>query len=372
MHVTILVDAPFVKRDRAMLARLQVGLADEGVRVVFAEPTPTSFTTPAAEAESLGVIAARATYEDRGMPWTLRARAQRLADAVTQTAPASQSRGRSIIHVFGVRAWGIAAETCEALGACLVVEISASEDVRRLRRSPWAALAPDRLLITCPEPGLARLVEREWPGVAVRIIPWGVPTLSEVRSVLPGDRSPAILIVASGRDRAACESAVQAFADAAGPEALLLLHSDAVRVGKLWPTLKRLGLSPRTTIIADLEGRRDLAILGADLLLLPEARGDYRSFTLDAMAAGLPVIAVADVAIDSTLGGQTARLISSSDARLIASALADALRHPEEARAVGAAAREHVRKHHRVSTHVAQILNAYEHMVGVSQPPPAE
>lgn len=355
MRVTILVDAGFGGRERAMLARLQVGLADEGVRVVYATPTGLG-------EDAVGVIAARVVYEDRGMPWTLEARAQRLAEAVERAATSRTEGPRGVLHVFGEGAWGLAARVVRRTGDCLVVECWSGSLRRRLSRPPWMGLAPSNVLIACPEPSLERIAERS--GSEARVIPWGVPVPSQAREILPEDRAPAMLMVGSGRDRGAMAAVVEAFSSVAAPDAILCVDAECARVAKLWPIIKKCGLTGRTTLIPDVEGRRELALLGCDVVLAPEALGECRSILLEAMAAGLPVIAAADGALDSIAGGQTARLIAGADPKLWTSAMAEFLREPDSARALGAAAREHVRQHHRVSAQVSLTLNAYEHLAG--------
>ena len=372
MRITLLVDAEFGLRERDMLVRLQVGLADEGLRVVFASPRSGSLvdapesrsSSPDESQQSVGVIAVHAVYEDRGMPWTLDARAARLAETLAKSAPPRPEAPRGAIHVFGHRAWNLAVRLAQRTGDGLVIEFHSAALRRRLAHaSSITALGPS-VLIASPEPALARLVERERAGIATRVIPWGVPIPAEPRAILAGERAPAILLVASGRDREACAAAVEAFAAVNVPDAMLCIDADVLHVARLWPLIKRLNLTSRTTLIPNLESRRELAILGADIVIAPEARGESRSILLDAMAAGLPVIAGVDAALDSLIGGQTARLIAAPEPKLWTSAMAELLRDPEAARALGRTSRDAIRQHHRVSSQISLTLNAYEHLAG--------
>ncbi len=372
MRITLLVDADFGLRERDMLVRLQVGLADEGLRVVYATPRSASEhhgpesrpASPDETHQSVGVIAVHAQYDDRGMPWTLDARAARLAETLAKTAPPRPETPRGAIHVFGHRAWNLAARLAQRTGDGLVIEFHSAVLRRTLAHASSLVALGASVLVACPEPALARLVERERAGVATRVIPWGVPVPAEPRRILAGERAPAVLLVASGRDRQACAAAVEAFAGVNVPDAMLCLDADVLHVARLWPIIKRLNLSSRTTLIPNLEGRREMAILGSDIVIAPEARGESRSILLDAMAAGLPVIAAADAALDSLVGGQTARLIAAPEPKLWTSAMAEMLRDPDSARALGLASREAIRRHHRVSAQVSLTLNAYEHLAG--------
>ena len=110
-----------------------------------------------------------------------------------------------------------------------------------------------------------------------------------------------------------------------------------------------------------LEGHRELA-LRADLLVTPESLGEYRSLTIDAMVSGLAVVSAADPVLGFLQDGRTARLIAQADPSAWAEAIASLLDDPARARALGASAREFVRIEHRVSVHVAKVIDAYEWM----------
>jgi glycosyltransferase involved in cell wall biosynthesis len=142
---------------------------------------------------------------------------------------------------------------------------------------------------------------------------------------------------------------------------MIFAESDAIQLAGLWPMVRRFGLADRFTLIPDLEARRELSLRG-DILCLPDGRGEFRSLTLDAMAAGMLVIAAADPMISVLLEGRTARLIDRQASERWASAVTWALEDRESARRLAASAREFVRTSTRASSHVAAVVDAYEWM----------
>src|SRR5690606_5421874 len=117
--------------------------------------------------------------------------------------------------------------------------------------------------------------------------------------------------------------------------------------------LQRFSLAP------NLEGRRE-PVLRGDLLLLPEALGEHRSIALDAMAAGMAVVALADPYVGSLIDGRTAALVKEPGADLWAAALSPLLEAADAAHALGERAREFVRTERRASVHVASLVDGYE------------
>jgi glycosyltransferase involved in cell wall biosynthesis len=142
---------------------------------------------------------------------------------------------------------------------------------------------------------------------------------------------------------------------------MFFAEAEAVHVSGIWPLVRRLGLSERFTLAPDVEARRELALRG-DALVLPEALGEHRTLTLDAMAAGMVVIAAADPLVSVLVDTRTARLVDKPSAERWAGALRWLAESRDPARALALAAREHVRAQCRASAHVAAVMDAYEWM----------
>lgn len=358
MRILIIADAAFAGRERGMLSRLEVGLADEGIRVVHAIPRRSAHWYHA------DVFTQLVPYEDRGMvisrPWRAR---QVIRDL--QTRAGGESQPIDIVHAFGAPAWPIAAELARMSGAALALEIDSAVSAAKAR-SAKAGAGP--LYFLLPDPALERLVRGDDVGVQVRATPWGVHTPALPHDLF-GNGLSVMLLAGTSNPRAVAES-LEGLAAAAQacPQLMIFAEDAAVAAAGGWGLLKRLGLTDRATLVPDMEARRELT-LRADVLLLPEAGGEHRSLTLDAMAAGMLVLAAADPAVSVLIDGKTARTVAKSGAAAWREAMEWVIRSPDPARALGLSAREHIRAHHRASSHVASVLGAYEWMMsGTSIP----
>ncbi len=376
MRTLIITDAVFVSREAGMLGRLEIGLADEGVRLLIA--VPVGARVP----ENLGRTTPPIVYERSPLPfgWKLAVRPflQTLKEATGESDPQID-----VVHAFGGACWRFATEIARALGAGLALEvwrpglIDRVQTMRRLghfthhdRGSPSPAAAPAGATDTDPQPAMLllapdRVVESAIKeadlGVPCRFAPWGVHVAAEPRKVLKPGTVPGIVMAGGGRDPEHARAALEACARLAeaGSPLLLFIDSQLARRAGLWKRARELKILDRVSLIQDLEGRRDLA-LRADLLLHPEARGERRTMLLDAMAVGVPVVAASDPAADELIDNRTAKLVREPTVDAWHDAIAHLIDDPGAARELGASARAHVREHHRASTQAAAVIDAYE------------
>jgi hypothetical protein len=355
MRAVILADESFAARERALLSRLEVGLADEGVRVVHAIPQRASRWCHAE------VYSQAVTYQDRGLSFSLRWRAQQLLRALEELA-ADDGPPVDIVHAFGQPSWEIALELVRQTGASLAVEIWCRELARSAAHMRLSSeLLPPVFL--APDAGIERALREEDSSLSVRLTPWGVHTPPSTREILHPGKAISVMVDASGHGNAAIAAALEGLAAVASsaPEIMIFAESEAVRIAGLWPMIRRLNLSDRFTLIPDLEARRELSLRG-DILLLPEARGEFRSLTLDAMASGMLVIAATDPSMSVLLDGRTARTVDRPTAEGWKEALLWALHDRAAASRLASSAQDYMRQHRRASSHVAAVVDAYEWM----------
>ncbi|MDX9912019.1 MAG: glycosyltransferase [Phycisphaerales bacterium] len=349
MRVLIMADPVFASREHVLLRRLEIGLADEGVGVVHALPESV-----VAQADA-PVFARVLAYEGDGFPFTRGSRASRLRAQLE-----GDGEPITLVHAFGGRAWAMASEVARQAKAGLVLEIwrtglshrAASVSASKHRPEPMALLSADESITHA-------LVES---GVSARIFasPWGVHAPPEPRRLFEPGRLPAIVICGSGRDGRGYASAMAALAHAAekGHEFAVFADAMAAHRAGLWPLAQKLGLADRLSLIEDVEPRRDL-LLKCDVIMQPEALGEQRSLVLDAMGAGMVVLAAPQDHSATLIDGVTARLLPPGDLPAWQRAVLDVLGDPAGAAQLGRRAHAFVREKHRPSTHVSAVLEAY-------------
>lgn len=364
MRVLFLLDEVFATRERPLIERLEVGLADEGVRVVRAVPDTL-------EAQPGGFFVETTTFTLAGLPISRPARVRRLLDKVGGAA----DRPIDVIHAMGGAAWGFATLASRLSGVPLVLEVWRAGLAGRLRLVKTALGGAAPLIGLCPDEGAQRELEAAGLGEIARLAPWGVHVTDRERPAFSGDVASSIFVVGSGRDARAMSACMEGLVRALPntSDARVYLDAGAARRSRIWPLLRRLNLTERVSLIEGLEGRRELVLMG-DALLLPEALGEHRTITLDAMGAGMAVLAAYDPRITWILDGVTARQVgapvpagahagpASTDAW--ATAIRDLVLNPEAGRALGQSAREHVQEHRRASGHIAAVMSVYSSLAG--------
>lgn len=360
MRVLILADGSFARREHSLLARLEIGLADEGVRVAHAVPSDCRMETGS------GIYSTSLRYESQGTAFSRAGRARRLIESLGESE-SGESGKPDIVHAFGEGAWRLAHEIAFQTGACVAIEVwsgalvhSAARTVQQWNRAqggrPPALMTPGRILLD--------LLRNAAPDRAVFLTPWGVTTGDPMHDLLDPARAPAVTVVSTGRDPEIVAAALEGLATAStgAPELLIFLDSRAGDRAAIWKRARRLGLLDRLTVVADLEERRE-PILRTDLLIQPEALGEHRSITLSAMAAGTVVVARADPLVECVSDPSRAALVGGPSPAAWGAAVAALLADREGALALASRARDYVHTDHSLSGHVRGVCGAYESML---------
>jgi hypothetical protein len=270
------------------------------------------------------------------------------------------SKHIDLIHVFGGSAWDDAIELGREAGVPVAFEMWRHGLIDRSRQlrpdpagPPMMFIAPDLVIEQAMGDGPTPL--------PVRVAPWGVYLPPEPVELMSPDRATSIFFTGPGRTASALISAFEGVVAALPPEREFYLFADAegARRAGLWRVAEKLGVLDRFSLIDEMEGRRELVLKG-DILVQPEARGEYRSLVLDAMASGMAVLAAEDPLVSYLLDGRTAKLVSHEHADAWSSAIKPLLNDVSVARDLSHRAREFVRTTHRVSAQVAAVLDAYE------------
>lgn len=356
MRVLILADEFFATRERTLLSRLEVGLADEGVRVVHAVPDTLRDDAPG------GVYSQVVRYSPRTLGLARSLAARRLTTAVAELDRDDMGAPIDVVHVFGGSAWNLGMDFGDTAGAGVALEIWRAGLVERARSLKPSSRAP---MLVVPDPAIERALLAGGEDVIVRNAPWGVLTSSQVRDVLQPDRAVSVMLVGSGRDAPAFVAAIEGLAVLVRrhPQVLVFCDALAARRAELWPLARRLGLLSHFTLIEDLETRRDL-LLSGDILIQPDAHGEQRSIVLEAFGAGMVVVALADPMVTALRDGSTARLVMTPEMEGWAGVLLDVLDDPARARGLALAAHDFVREQRKASDHVRAVLAAYALLAG--------
>lgn len=368
MRVVILLDRSFARREHDLLSRLEIGLVDEGVRVIHAVPR-------AILASEVGDLYSTAVgYDDRGFPTTPGSRVRELHAEIQEIVEDETDPHVDLVHSFGASTAKLAVALAHELKAAPIIEawsrggfgdVAHAAAGGAFSRTGGAVLFGDEALRAAfeashPATGPRRLI----------VAPWGVhasggdvatrttKAASAAAMLIEGTHMPLLKAAMAGLSQAA----------AAHPELLVFLDSERAKADACWKLGRELNLLDRISMVPGMEARRS-PVLRLDALLVPEPAGKLRTLVLDAMAHGVPVAAAVDPSI-SFLSGRVegvARLVEGGTAAGWAAAIGDVLDPARRERQVDAA-REYVRTQRPASAHVAGVLRTYEAAVHAAHP----
>lgn len=375
MHALIIADRSIALRERAMLARLEVGLADEGVRVVHAVPHAC------VDQVGPGIHATVVGYFEGGLAFRplIRAKAKDLIQRVQESEESETPI--DVVHAFGQGTWRLAAEIARLSNAAMLIEvwrpslmIPAAAFVRELKHGGLAGLG----LVVGESAMETALRQRVGNAAAVMTAPWGVHVSDRVRvrqagevlgvGVLSESGDPRSIVPALTGLRDATRDGPQTlvFADVSSSEPLRLnstvdARSISTRESGVWTAARKLGMLDRLSLTPEMEARRE-PILQVDMLLLPEATGAQRTLVLEAMGAGIVIVSPSDSGL-SVLNERTCALAGRGDAGAWAAAIGGVLNDPARRQALIDSARTVIRNHRSASAHIAGVLGAYSAVV---------
>jgi L-malate glycosyltransferase len=227
----------------------------------------------------------------------------------------------------------------------------------RLQRLAYRAATK----VVANSPAARQILEAE--GVApgsIAVIPNGVdPALFAI----PERRGPVrtVITVANLRPEKSHETLLAAAARLTGahPALRFQIVGDGTRRRELEQQTTALGLSARVEFLGH---REDVPALlaAADAFVLPSRSEAFPNGAMEAMAAGLPVIACAvGGLLDLIQDGTTGILVPPDDSDALADALRSLIEHPARAEAIGAAARRVVRERYSFDRMVGSFEDLY-------------
>jgi len=209
----------------------------------------------------------------------------------------------------------------------------------------------------------------ESEGVAparIRVIPNGVSADRFADRPAPRPVSR-IVTVANLRREKAHEVLLAAAAQLASryPQLTFDIAGDGPRLSELRELAKTLGVADRVTFLGH---REDVPALlaGADAFVLPSRSEAFPNGAIEAMAAGLPVIASATGGLlDLIEDGRTGVLVRPDDVDALTQAIAELIASPARASALGATAREEVTGRYSFDRMVRAFEDLYLSQLGM-------
>ncbi len=181
-----------------------------------------------------------------------------------------------------------------------------------------------------------------------------------------GETQPMVLAAGALVARKGFDCLIEAIARVEGRPALCIAGGGPAQ-DELWDLALGLGLSDRVQLLGKREDMPDL-LGAADLFAMPSRAEGLGIAALEAMAAGLPVLASEVGGLqDLVLHGETGRLLHVGDVPAWAVALEQTIADPEEAQRMGEAGRRRVQE----SFLPAQMVEAYEKLYRRSKSGPS-
>jgi len=362
MRVLILTDARFAAHERALIERLMVGLAVEGVDARLVLPRDRRL-----EDYGFELISDPVFYSDRGLALTRRIRAMQIARQLA--ADFGKIKGAiDVIHVLGGGAWSMGRELARILDAGLVFEIWRAGLIDAAKGLHLSE--EERALLLAPEKHFERWLVEAGLGPRTRLAPWGAQVPSEPVPIFRPDKNASIVMMSSGRQKELCAAAFEGLADAVSvrEDVLIFANLELVERAGLWPMVKEHDLASRFTTIDKSEDRRDL-LLRCDLMIYPDTLHEERTLLLDAMGGGMAIIAGADDAIAPIREEMGVEVVDRPTRSEWAMRIRHLLDNPQEARDAGLAAREYVKGHRRAGNHIEAVTDAYNAVVELKTGP---
>lgn len=355
MNAAFLVDADWLDEYLPIYRHLVIGLIDESVPVVQVVPD----ILPPRDTVSLGQVL---YWQPSRFNWLTHRRLMNLADPL-------QAIGVDVIHLATLKHWKSGLALAQAIGASIAFDVfnqgtlDVVEDVHKaagdmglsfitatetMQQQTTEALGETQPVILA-RPGLhARELHRSSTADRATCLTITIP-----RSLQPQQEG---WLVALGR-------LVREYPD-------LMVFAD-VPTGSpsqdFWRRSQKLDLFSHLTLATRPLGRFDM-LTHADALVMPVAAGQIRGIALQAMASGLPILAMEDPLTDYLQEGETCKLVSSDTTEAWYEAIKWLLDHPAEATQLGERARQWASQHCRVSNYVHAVIDAYRQASGESIP----
>jgi len=358
MQVALITDRIWLDEELGQFKHLIVGMLDENVRVVQVVPQGL-------DDEYLSAFGKKLRFKDISWPqarrWFLR-----------QLACKLEVENVDVLHVLDSRSWRGAVDLANKMQLPIVLNLANGSDLDRAAKL-HKLMDPQRIAWLAATEPLARGLRDELGTDAfIQTVRMGVhlPEIPYFKAN-EGPHTPCLVVTGNGTFDQAYDKLLLGLADVIAEHRQLQVFLDGRGKDqhKLWRAARKRGLLSNISFVPHRVGHRDL-MLHADMLLQPQARGDARSLTLQAMAQGIPIVAQIDPWLDYLVDAQTARLLDEPNADRWSSVLCELLADQEQMAYLSRRGREWIDEYHIPAKQVQQILGVYRKLAGESIPFP--
>jgi glycosyltransferase involved in cell wall biosynthesis len=254
--------------------------------------------------------------------------------------------------------------------------------VARLAIRQAIAFANRADLVIAPAPAVARDLRAQGAQTRIAIVPTGVPRAAELterhrvrcRQALElHDGAPLCLSVGRLAKEKNQRFLLSAFASIVRnlPDARLVLVGEGDDRARLERLARTLGIRERVQFVGAVPHEAvGTYYLAADLFLFPSTSETQGLVALEAMAAGLPVVAVESDAAADLMGTGGGGIVTPEAPGPFARCVAELWEQPERRRAMGAAGRKNAEGYSPEAC-AATLVDLYQDLLRAKQPVPA-
>lgn len=346
VHVALCVDADALDRFEDMLRHLVVGLVDQAVQLCLISAD--------ARVESLCLGPVQSLTHER-MVWP--AAGRRLKRLLNDLAP----HPPTIVHAFSSGSYALARDLADAFEADAVLSVTSLADCEAIAQTGVHGV--ERIVALSDPLAAVVLNQLNVPADRVSLIRPGVQTLEHFASFAQPDRIPTIVSTSPlerGRGIAHLIDSVDLL-KRRGHDLMLFLLGRGRREERFRKLIRDRGLSSIITVAHPI-GDVTQALRNADIFVLPAQVPILSADTLQAMGAGVAVVAFPNSLCDYLVPGETAVVCQRTTQEALADAIEGLLRDRSEAQRIATCGMEHVRAHHSVSEESQRLADVYRGM----------
>ncbi len=364
MQVALITDDIWLDEEPGQFKHLIVGLLDENVRVVQVVPEGT-------DDEYLTSFGQKLHYGRLGKLKFRRWFLKRLAEKL-------QPMEVSVLHALESRCWRGTLELAVKMDLPVVLSLSSGRDLDLAAKLHKSYRQARVAWLAATEPLNRGLRDRIGNEASVQTVRIGVHLPEKPNFQSPNltpdhqqeqEHIPCLIVTGNGTFDSAYEQLFMGLTHVIAKHHYLQVFLDIQGHDqhKFWHAAKKRGLLPNLSFVPHRTGHRDL-MLHADMLIAPQALGDARSLTLQAMAQGIPVIAQIDPWLDYLVDGQTARLLDRPDADHWQRVLCELLADRDQLQFISRRSREWIDEYHVPAQQVLETISVYRQLSGEAIP----